>query len=259
MRRAERGPVDGAERLVEAVRGAEREPDRQAHVGHRQLGDRGAVGELDHAVDRPTAGARRPRCWSKSTPNSSWASITSRPLFISVDESMVIFGPMVQVGCFERVGDGHRRELGRGLAPERSAARGEDDLRDLARRARSAAPGRPRSARSRPARSRRRPRRAPWPRPARRRSGSPCSRARAACRASSAASVAGSPAKPTTAFSTTSASGSAASSASTSGVSPASRARSAGTPNSSAWARERFARCDPRRARRPGTRRDGPG
>ena len=32
-------------------------------------------------------------------PNSSWASITSRPLFISVLESMVIFGPIFQVGC----------------------------------------------------------------------------------------------------------------------------------------------------------------
>ena len=31
-------------------------------------------------------------------PKSSWASITSRPLFISVDESMVIFGPIDHVG-----------------------------------------------------------------------------------------------------------------------------------------------------------------
>ena len=37
---------------------------------------------------------------SKSTPNSSCASITSRPLFISVDESIVILAPIVQVGCF---------------------------------------------------------------------------------------------------------------------------------------------------------------
>ena len=36
---------------------------------------------------------------SKSTPNSSWASITSRPLFMSVDESIVIFGPIDHVGC----------------------------------------------------------------------------------------------------------------------------------------------------------------
>ena len=36
--------------LVEAGRRAEGEADRQAHVGHRELGDGGAVGELDHAV-----------------------------------------------------------------------------------------------------------------------------------------------------------------------------------------------------------------
>ena len=33
------------------------------------------------------------------TPNSSCASITSSPLFISVDESTEIFGPIVHVGC----------------------------------------------------------------------------------------------------------------------------------------------------------------
>ena len=35
---------------------------------------------------------------SNGTPNSSWASITSRPLFIRVEESMVILAPMSQVG-----------------------------------------------------------------------------------------------------------------------------------------------------------------
>ena len=36
--------------------------------------------------------------WSKDVPNSSCASMTSSPLFISVDESMVIFGPIDHVG-----------------------------------------------------------------------------------------------------------------------------------------------------------------
>ena len=36
--------------------------------------------------------------WSYGVPNSSWASITSRPLFISVLESIVIFGPIDHVG-----------------------------------------------------------------------------------------------------------------------------------------------------------------
>ena len=37
--------------------------------------------------------------WSGRQPNSQCASITSSPLFISVAESMVIFGPIFQVGC----------------------------------------------------------------------------------------------------------------------------------------------------------------
>ena len=35
---------------------------------------------------------------SRPTPNSRWASITSRPLFTSVAEFIVIDGPMFQVG-----------------------------------------------------------------------------------------------------------------------------------------------------------------
>ena len=119
---------------------------------------------------------------SKSTPNSSWASMTSRPLFMSVDESIVILAPMFQVGCASASAGCTRRELGRRAAAERAAARGEHDARDLAHASRPAAPARSPSARSRPARSRRRPRRAPWRRPGPPRSGSPCSRARAACR-----------------------------------------------------------------------------
>ena len=37
-------------------------------------------------------------CSPAGSPNSSLASITSRPLFISVEESTVIFGPMLHVG-----------------------------------------------------------------------------------------------------------------------------------------------------------------
>ena len=38
--------------------------------------------------------------WPPSTPNSQCASMTSRPLFISVAESMVILRPIRHVGCF---------------------------------------------------------------------------------------------------------------------------------------------------------------
>ena len=44
------GPVDRAERLGQPLRRAEREADRESHVGHRQLRDRRAVDELHHAV-----------------------------------------------------------------------------------------------------------------------------------------------------------------------------------------------------------------
>ena len=91
-------PVDPTERGADAVRVAERVADRQAHVGHAELGDRRPVGELGHRVHD------RLRVHDDvdlvvDTPNSSWASITSRPLFISVLESIVILGPIDHVGC----------------------------------------------------------------------------------------------------------------------------------------------------------------
>ncbi len=41
------------------------------------------------------------------TPKRRCASITSRPLLASVAESTVIFGPIRQVGCAQRVGETH--------------------------------------------------------------------------------------------------------------------------------------------------------
>ena len=55
--------------------------------------------------------------------------MTSRPLFISVDESTVIFGPIDQVGMGEGVVDGDVLELGPGAAAERPAAGGQHDAR----------------------------------------------------------------------------------------------------------------------------------
>ena len=65
-------------------------------------------------------------------PNSSWASMTSSPLFISVLESIVIFGPIAQVGWARACVDGDVGELGGGSAAERSAAGGEQHPGDLA-------------------------------------------------------------------------------------------------------------------------------
>ena len=68
---------------------------------------------------------------SKSTPNNSCASITSRPLFISVDESIVILAPMFQVGCASASAGCTSASSARRAPAERSAARGEHDARDL--------------------------------------------------------------------------------------------------------------------------------
>ena len=66
-------------------------------------------------------------------PNSQCASITSRPLFISVAESIVIFGPICQVGCFSASFGGHLVETRRRPAAEGPARRREDQAPQLAR------------------------------------------------------------------------------------------------------------------------------
>ena len=96
---AERAPSRCARTACRCGAGyAERVADRQAHVGHAELGDRRAVGELDHRVDdrlrvhddldlvvRRRRTARGPR--SPRGPCSS-----------ACCESMVIFGPIDHVG-----------------------------------------------------------------------------------------------------------------------------------------------------------------
>ena len=140
-------------------------------------------------------------------PNSSWASITSRPLFISVLESIVIFGPIDHVGWASASSTRHVGELGGRAAAERAAAGREQQPGDLAvrRRPTSAGTGARRSARCRPAPARRPASPAAAARPGRRRSGSPCWPGPAACPGRSVAIVTGRPAKPTTALTTTSA------------------------------------------------------
>jgi hypothetical protein len=62
---------------------------------------------VDHHLDVVVAGA----------PNSSWASMTSRPLFMSVDESTVIFGPMLHVGWARASVDGDVGQVAGGCGP----------------------------------------------------------------------------------------------------------------------------------------------
>ena len=53
--------------------------------------------------------------------------MTSSPLFIIDAESMVIFCPMLQFGCFKRLRQGRLLDIGGGPGPERSAGCGDDD------------------------------------------------------------------------------------------------------------------------------------
>ena len=94
---------------------------------------------------------------SYGSPKRKCASITSSPLFASVAESIVIFAPIVQVGCASASLGRHVGELVARAAAERPAARGQDE-RSPARRA--ARTGRAPSARCRPGSARLRPARA---------------------------------------------------------------------------------------------------
>ena len=120
---------------------AEGVADRQAHVGHAELGDRRAVGELDHRVDDRLRVDDHLDAGRRAMPNSSWASMTSRPLFISVLESIVIFGPIATSDGRSASSTATSRQLGGGAAAERSTARREQQPGDLAVRRRPTSAG----------------------------------------------------------------------------------------------------------------------
>ena len=134
--------------------------------------------------------------------------MTSSPLFISVLESMVIFGPIDHVGWASASSTRTRPQLGSGAPPERPAARRDQQAGDLPVRAppTTAGTGGPRSARCRRGPARRRASRAAAarPGPAAMRLSLLASASRLPWR--SVASVTGRPANPTTALTTTSAS-----------------------------------------------------
>ena len=73
--------------------------------------------------------------WSARTPNSQCASITSRPLFISVAESIVIFAPHPPGRMAQRVGCGDVRQL-----ESRRPRNGPPDAVRISRRISAAAP-----------------------------------------------------------------------------------------------------------------------
>ena len=88
----------------------ERVLDRQLHVGRAQLGDHRAVDEFDQRMDDRLRMDTTSICSGRRS-NSQRASMISSALFIIVAESIVIFGPMSQVGMGEGVGDRHLRQL----------------------------------------------------------------------------------------------------------------------------------------------------
>ena len=154
---------------------------------------------------------------SYGVPNSQCASITSRPLFISVAESIVILPPIAQVGwrsaASTRDPASSARVRPRNGPPDAVSV----EPLDRARRARRRSAGAARSARSRPgSAARRSPRPAPS-RARRRRRATPCWRARRRCPRSARRSSGPSPAEPTIALSTRSAPDSATSRTSPSG------------------------------------------
>ena len=154
---------------------------------------------------------------SYGVPNSQCASITSRPLFISVAESIVILPPIAQVGCRSAASTVTLGELGARAAAERAARRGQRRAGRPCPAARRRSAGAARSARSRPgSAARRSPRTAPS-RARRRRRATPCWRARRRCPRSARRSSGPGPAEPTIALSTRSAPDSATSRTSPSG------------------------------------------
>ena len=72
---------------------------------------------------------------STGTSNSRCASMSSRPLFMRVEELMVTTGPIDQVGCASACWGVTVLTSSCGPAPERAARRGEDEATDLGVRA----------------------------------------------------------------------------------------------------------------------------
>ena len=106
-----------------AVGIGERVGDRHPHVRQAEVGEQGSVATGARARGRSTADGRRPRCARTATPNSKCASMTSRPLFISVAESIVIRAPMSHVGWRSASAGRDLGELGARAPAERPAAR----------------------------------------------------------------------------------------------------------------------------------------
>ena len=130
LERADRGEVERAARARRRGRdGAARRRSARACPGGRgaraSRRRRGATSACTIDCGCTTTSIR-----SYGVPNSQCASITSRPLFISVAESIVILPPIAQVGCRSAARRVTSRELGAAAAAERAARRGQREALD---------------------------------------------------------------------------------------------------------------------------------
>ena len=98
-----RSSVEAREVVRPALGPGERVLDREDHVVDRELREPASRRSTRPASARSTAGGRRRRSAPAGTSKSQRASISSSPLLTSVAESMVIFAPIVQVGCAQRL------------------------------------------------------------------------------------------------------------------------------------------------------------
>ena len=130
--RPEAGPIDGTEGLVEPVRRAERQTDREPHVGLRQLGDGRAVRELDHPV-HDGLGVHDD---VDTVEVDAEQLVRLDDLQALVHERRRVDGDLGAHGprrVLQRVGDGDALELGSRRAAERPTAGGEQDAAHLVR------------------------------------------------------------------------------------------------------------------------------
>ncbi len=125
--------VERRDRRRGALGVGQRVGDRHAHVGVAEVRDRAPSRKRTRPwtidVGWTTTSIR-----SYGSPKRKCASITSRPLFASVAESIVIFAPIDQVGCASASLGRDVGELVARAAAERAAARRQDDALRLAER-----------------------------------------------------------------------------------------------------------------------------
>ena len=127
-----------SERILEPLRVVEGVRDREIACRCAPAAPRATRPRTRRSEWMSDCGWRTTSIRSGATPKRKCASRISSPLFIIVAESIVIFGPIFQVGCAKRVVDRDRVERRRAAArPERPARSRQDETRGPPRTART--------------------------------------------------------------------------------------------------------------------------